>query len=164
MTGSTTPLLPPFAVVLVAPQIPGNTGNVIRLTANVGADLHLVEPLGFRLDDRDMKRAGLDYHEYAAVRTHADLASCRQLLRGRRWIAFTTRGEQRYSDIAYCPGDVLLFGAETRGLPAEVLACFPPERRARIPLKPGNRSLNLSNAIAVVAYEAWRQCGFPGAG
>ena len=151
-----------FDVVLYQPEIPPNTGNAIRLAANTGVRLHLVGPLGFSLDDRRLRRAGLDYHEYAAVQTHADLASCRRLLRERRWIAFSTRGEQRYSGLAYRPGDVLLFGPETRGLPAEVLAGFPPEQRARLPLKPGNRSLNLSNAVAVVVYEAWRQCGFAG--
>ena len=150
-------------IVLYQPEIPGNTGNVIRLAANTGAQLHLIEPLGFRMDDRQLRRAGLDYHEYAAVKTHADLASCARLLGERRWIAFSTRGERPYSEIGYRAGDVLLFGPETRGLPEDVIAGFPAEQRARIPLKPGNRSLNLSNAVAVVVYEAWRQLGFSGA-
>lgn len=151
-----------FEIVLYEPEIPPNTGNVIRLAANSGARLHLIEPLGFTLEDRLLRRAGLDYHEFAAVRTHASLRDCAQLLGERRWIAFSTRGGQRYSDIAFRTGDALLFGPETRGLPADVLARFPPGQRARLPLMPGNRSLNLSNAVAVVVYEAWRQLGFPG--
>lgn len=152
-----------FEIVLYRPEIPPNTGNVIRLSANAGARLHLIEPLGFTLEDRQLRRAGLDYHEFAALRTHSSLRDCAQLLGERRWIAFSTRATQRYSDLAYRDGDVLLFGPETRGLPAELLAGFPPEQRARLPLMPGNRSLNLSNAVAVVVYEAWRQLGFPGA-
>lgn len=151
-----------FDIVLYQPEIPPNTGNVIRLAANTGVGLHLIEPLGFRMEDRQLRRAGLDYHEYAAVRTHADLAGCARVLGERRWFAFSTRGERPYSEIAYRAGDVLLFGPETRGLPDSVIAGFPSEQRARIPLKPGNRSLNLSNAVAVVVYEAWRQLGFPG--
>ena len=151
-----------FEIVLYQPEIPPNTGNVIRLSANTGARLHLIEPLGFTLEDRRLRRAGLDYHEFASVRTHANLPDCARLLGERRWIAFSTRAARRYSDIAYRDGDVLLFGPETRGLPTEVLAGFPPDRQARVPLKPGNRSLNLSNAVAVVVYEAWRQTGFPG--
>lgn len=153
-----------FEIVLYQPEIPPNTGNVIRLSANSGARLHLIEPLGFSLEDRQLRRAGLDYHEYASVCTHASLPDCVRLLGGRRWIAFSARAVHRYSDIAYRAGDVLLFGPETRGLPAEVLADFPSDRQARVPLKPGNRSLNLSNAVAVVVYEAWRQIGFPGGG
>jgi tRNA (cytidine/uridine-2'-O-)-methyltransferase len=152
-----------FDIVLYQPEIPPNTGNVIRLSANTGARLHLIEPLGFTLEHRQLRRAGLDYHEFAAVRTHASLPDCARLLGECRWIAFSTRAAQRYSDIAYRAGDALLFGPETRGLPAELLAGFPPEQRARLPLMPGNRSLNLSNAVAVVVYEAWRQLGFPGA-
>ena len=151
-----------FDVVLYQPEIPPNTGNVIRLAANTGVGLHLIEPLGFRMDDRQLRRAGLDYHEFAVVQTHKDLAECARLLGERRWLAFSTRGGQRYSDIAYRAGDALLFGPETRGLPVEVLAGYPPERQARLPLMPGNRSLNLSNAVAVVVYEAWRQLGFRG--
>jgi len=151
-----------FEIVLYQPEIPPNTGNVIRLSANSGARLHLIEPLGFRLEDRLLRRAGLDYHEFAAICTHANLADCARLLGERRWIAFSTRAGRRYSDIAYRPGDALLFGPETRGLPAEVLAGFPPGQQARVPLMPGNRSLNLSNTVAVVVYEAWRQLGFAG--
>lgn len=151
-----------FEIVLYQPEIPPNTGNVIRLSANTGARLHLVEPLGFTLEDRRLRRAGLDYHEFASVRTHASLPDCMRLLGERRWVAFSTRSEQRYSDIEYREGDVLLFGPETRGLPAQVLAGFPPDRQARVPLKPGNRSLNLSNAVAIVVFEAWRQIGFRG--
>ncbi len=152
-----------FEIVLYQPEIPPNTGNVIRLAANSGARLHLIEPLGFRLEDRQLRRAGLDYHELATVLTHRDLDECARLLGERRWTAFSTRAAQRYSDVAYRGGDVLLFGPETRGLPADVLAGFPAAQRARLPLMPGNRSLNLSNAVAVVVYEAWRQLGFTGA-
>jgi tRNA (cytidine/uridine-2'-O-)-methyltransferase len=151
-----------FDIVLYQPEIPPNTGNVIRLAANTGSGLHLIEPLGFRMEDRQLRRAGLDYHEFASVRTYADLTDCARLLGERRWIAFSTRGEQPYDEIEYRAGDVLLFGPETRGLPDSVMAGFPPEQRARIPLRPGNRSLNLSNAVAVAVYEAWRQLGFAG--
>ncbi|MGE5668835.1 MAG: tRNA (cytidine(34)-2'-O)-methyltransferase [Betaproteobacteria bacterium] len=152
-----------FAVVLVHPEIPPNTGNVIRLTANTATDLHLVEPLGFRMDDRELKRAGLDYHEYARVAVHRDFDACRAVLDApapRRWFAFTTQAECSAYEVAYQPGDVLTFGCETRGLPADVLAHFAPDRRLRIPMRPGQRSLNLSNAVAVAVYEAWRQQGF----
>jgi tRNA (cytidine/uridine-2'-O-)-methyltransferase len=155
-----------FAVVLVHPEIPPNTGNVIRLTANVGADLHLVEPLGFRLDDRDLRRAGLDYHEYARVIVHRDFVACRAALdarAGRRWLAFTTQAQRSAYDARYAPGDVLVFGCETSGLPADVVAQFAPDEQLRIPMQPGLRSLNLSNAVAVAVYEAWRQNGFAGA-
>ena len=156
-----------FAVVLVHPEIPPNTGNVIRLTANTATALHLVEPLGFRMDDRELKRAGLDYHEYASVRLHRDFAACRAALataRGRRWFAFSTGAEHSLYDARFAPGDALVFGSESRGLPADVLAQFPPEATLRIPMRPGVRSLNLSNAVAVSVYEAWRQTGFAGAG
>lgn len=150
-----------LAVVLVHPEIPPNTGNVIRLTANVGAELHLVEPLGFRMDDRDLRRAGLDYHEYARVRVHRDFAACRAVLdRDRRWFAFTTQAERSSYEVAYEPDDVLTFGCETKGLPAEIVAQFAPDARLRIPMQPRVRSLNLSNAVAVAVYEAWRQLGF----
>ena len=152
-----------FAVVLVHPEIPPNTGNVIRLTANTGTELHLVEPLGFRMDDRDLRRAGLDYHEYARVRVHRDFAACRSALDAaapRRWLAFTTQAARSAYDVAYAPGDVLTFGCETAGLPAAVLAQFAPDLRVRIPMRHGVRSLNLSNAVAVAVYEAWRQAGF----
>jgi tRNA (cytidine/uridine-2'-O-)-methyltransferase len=154
-----------FAVVLVHPEIPPNTGNVIRLAANTGTELHLVEPLGFRMDDRELRRAGLDYHEYARVAVHADFAACRAALdrhAARRWFAFTTRAARSAYDVAYAPGDVLTFGCETSGLPDDLLAQFAPDGRVRIPMRPGVRSLNLSNAVAVAVYEAWRQSGFRG--
>ena len=159
--------LPGFAVVLVHPEIPPNTGNVIRLTANAGVDLHLVEPLGFRMDDRELKRAGLDYHEYARVRVHADFAACRRAIDvggARRWFAFCTRARQSVYDTPFVPGDVLVFGRESAGLSDDVLALFPDERRLRIPMRPQMRSINLSNAVAIGVYEAWRQMGFGGAG
>ncbi len=152
-----------FDVVLYEPEIPPNTGNIIRLCANTGARLHLIEPLGFRLEDRRLRRAGLDYHEWARVRVHPDLAVCLAALRPARVLAFTTKGRHVYSDIDYQAGDALLFGPETRGLPEPVLAGLPPECRLRIPMRARVRSLNLSNAVAVVVYEAWRQSGFPGA-
>jgi tRNA (cytidine/uridine-2'-O-)-methyltransferase len=157
----------PFAVVLVHPEIPPNTGNVIRLTANTGAELHLVEPLGFRMDDRELKRAGLDYHEHARVRVHPDFAACRAALDAggaRRWFAFTTKGSHSLHDVRFAPGDVLVFGGEASGLPAAILDTFAADARLRIPMRAGVRSLNLSNAVAVAVYEAWRQVGFPGAG
>lgn len=153
----------PFAVVLVAPEIPPNTGNVIRLTANTAADLHLVEPLGFRMDDRELKRAGLDYHEYANVRVHRDWPQCRAFLGNegrRRRFALTTRAEQSLYATAFEPGDVFVFGCETAGLPPTVLDDFDARSRLAIPMRPGVRSLNLSNAVAITVYEAWRQCGF----
>lgn len=152
-----------FAVVLVHPEIPPNTGNVIRLTANTGTELHLVEPLGFRMDDRALRRAGLDYHEYARVRVHADFAACRAALdrdARRRWFAFTTQAARSAYDVAYAPADVLVFGCETRGLPPSIVAQFAPEARVRIPMREEVRSLNLSNAVAVAVYEAWRQSAF----
>jgi tRNA (cytidine/uridine-2'-O-)-methyltransferase len=151
-----------FAVVLVAPEIPPNTGNVIRLTANTATDLHLVEPLGFRMDDRDLRRAGLDYHEYARVRVHRDWAACREALGQRmlRAFALTTRATRSLYDTRFAPGDVLVFGCETSGLPESVLGEFTDDRRLAIPMRPGVRSLNLSNAVAVSVYEAWRQQGF----
>jgi tRNA (cytidine/uridine-2'-O-)-methyltransferase len=147
-------------VVLYQPEIPPNTGNIIRLCANTGAALHLIEPLGFRMDDAQLRRAGLDYHEYAPVRVHRDLAACRAALPDLRWFALSTRGKASVYATALRPDDVLLFGPETRGLPGEVLESMPAERRLCLPMRPGNRSLNLSNAVAVVVYEAWRQCGF----
>jgi len=151
-----------FHVVLYEPEIPPNTGNVIRLCANTGAQLHLVRPLGFRLNDRELKRAGLDYHEYAQIEVHDTLDVCQERLRQQRWFAFTTKATRNFSVLVFSPGDVLLFGPETRGLPAEVLARFAPEHRLRVPMRAGNRSLNLSNAVSVVVYEAWRQNGFAG--
>ncbi|HZZ94808.1 MAG TPA: tRNA (cytidine(34)-2'-O)-methyltransferase [Usitatibacter sp.] len=153
-----------FDVVLVHPEIPPNTGNVIRLCANAGARLHLVEPLAFSMEDRLLRRAGLDYHELATVVVHRDWERCVQALDGRRLFALSTRGAVRYTDIEYREGDALVFGAETAGLPGEILESFPESRRLRLPMRPGNRSLNLSNAVAVVVFEAWRQSGFAGAG
>jgi tRNA (cytidine/uridine-2'-O-)-methyltransferase len=151
-----------FAVVLVAPEIPPNTGNVIRLTANTATDLHLVEPLGFSMDDRDLRRAGLDYHEYARVQVHRDWAACRDALGARmaRAFAFTTRATGSLYDMRFAPGDVLVFGCETSGLPQAIRDEFADDRRLAIPMRPGVRSLNLSNAVAVAVYEAWRQQGF----
>jgi tRNA (cytidine/uridine-2'-O-)-methyltransferase len=151
-----------FDVVLFQPEIPPNTGNVIRLCANAGARLHLVEPLGFSMDDRQLRRAGLDYHELATVTVHPDWARCLAALAGKRLFAVTTRGSKRHTDISYREGDAFVFGAETSGLPAEILDGFPAELRLRLPMRPGSRSLNLSNAVAVVVYEAWRQQDFAG--
>lgn len=151
-------------IVLVEPEIPPNAGNVIRLAANTGARLHLVEPLGFSMDDRQLKRAGLDYHEMANVSVHRDWPSCLAALAGRRLFACTTRGAVNAFEARYAAADVFVFGAETRGLPEAILAGFPQDRRIRLPMRPGNRSLNLSNAVAVMAYEAWRQLRFDGAG
>jgi tRNA (cytidine/uridine-2'-O-)-methyltransferase len=147
-----------FDIVLVHPEIPPNAGNVIRLAANTGCRLHLVEPLGFSMDDRQLKRAGLDYHEFASVQTHEDWTACRFALGEKRIFAFTTKGRALYSDVKYAEDDVLVFGAETRGLPDEVLREIP--HQLRLPMRPGNRSLNLSNTVAVVVFEAWRQLGF----
>jgi len=151
-------------IVLVQPEIPPNAGNVIRLAANTGAHLHLVEPLGFSLDHRQLKRAGLDYHELASVQVHRNWKDCRQLLSGKRMFAFTAKAGRIYADVRYAEGDVLVFGAETAGLPISLLDQFSEEMRLKLPMRPGNRSLNLSNAVAVVVYEAWRQLGFPGQG
>lgn len=153
-----------FHVVLFQPEIPPNTGNVIRLCANTGAQLHLIKPLGFTLDDRRLRRAGLDYHEYATVRVHDSYAVFLQEIQPARVFACSTRGRQDYSAVAYRDGDALLFGAESRGLPQELIDSLPWCRRLRIPMRPGNRSLNLSNAVAVILYEAWRQNGYAGAG
>ena len=152
-----------FHIVLYQPEIPPNTGNVIRLSANVGAQLHLVEPLGFSLSDKALARAGLDYHDLAHVEVHPDWAACLARLSDARIFAFSTRGMVRYDKVAYRPGDVLLFGAETAGLPAELLASIPAKQRLRLPMRPANRSINLSNTVAVAAYEAWRQQDFAGA-
>lgn len=147
-----------FDIVLVQPEIPPNAGNVIRLAANTGARLHLVEPLGFSMDDRNLKRAGLDYHELARVRTHKSWNELREALSGRHMFAFTTRARRLYTEVRYAADDVFVFGAETRGLPQAILDELP--ERLRLPMRPGNRSLNLSNAVAVVVFEAWRQLGF----
>ncbi len=151
-----------FDIVLFRPEIPPNTGNVIRLCANAGARLHLVEPLGFTLEDKQLRRAGLDYHEMANVRLHPDWASVEAVLAGQRVFAASTRGGVAYSEVAFREGDAFVFGAETAGLPADLLEHFPGERRLRLPMRPGNRSLNLSNAVAIVVYEAWRQLHFRG--
>ncbi len=151
-----------FNIILFQPEIPPNTGNVIRLCANTGAQLHLIRPLGFELDDKQLRRAGLDYHEYASVRVYDTLVECLDTLPGSRAFAFTTKASHPYHEVSYQRGDAFLFGPEGRGLPAEVLAAFMPERRLRLPMLPDNRSLNLSNAVAVTVFEAWRQNGFEG--
>lgn len=153
-----------FHLIAYQPEIPPNTGNMIRLCANSGATLHLVHPLGFELTESRVKRAGLDYHQMAHVVEHADLESCLRSLGRPRLFALSTRGGQLYASATFFPGDAFLLGPETRGLPQEVLDSLPPERCLRIPLMPGNRSLNLSNAAAIVLYEAWRQQGFAGSG
>ena len=153
-----------FHIVLYQPEIPPNTGNVIRLAANTGARLHLVEPLGFSIEDKQLKRAGLDYHETANMRVHRDWETCLAALGGARLFACSTRASVRHTIPVYAAGDAFVFGQETRGLPDEVIAQIPEERRLRLPMRPGNRSLNLSNAVAVVVFEAWRQRGFEGAG
>ncbi len=151
-----------FNVVLVEPEIPPNTGNVIRLCANTGATLHLVEPLGFPLDDARMRRAGLDYHEYATLHVHRDWDAfvATEKPDPRRLFALTTRGQASPHDLVLMPGDWFVFGAETRGLPAALLASVQPGNRLRLPMRAGQRSLNLSNAVAVTVFEAWRQSGF----
>ena len=190
-----------FNVILYQPEIPPNTGNIIRLCANTGAQLHLIRPLGFDLDDKQLRRAGLDYHEYARVRVYDTLVECldtlpvrsvrqesknegcrtdrlphpnpppegegpnvslRELVNTRRVFAFTTKASHPYHEVQYQHGDAFLFGPESRGLPVEVLAAFVPERRLRLPMLPDNRSLNLSNTVAVAVFEAWRQCDFAG--
>jgi len=151
-----------FDLILYQPEIPPNTGNIIRLCANTGTRLHLVRPLGFTLDDRHLRRAGLDYHEMAWVSEHDSLPECLDALAGRRMFALSTRGTTGYAGVAYRPGDVFLMGSETAGLPADILKAVPGGQRLRIPMRAGNRSLNLSNAAAVVLYEAWRQAGFDG--
>ncbi len=155
-----------FHIVLVEPEIPPNTGNVIRLAANTGCTLHLIEPLGFSMDDRQLRRAGLDYHEYAPVRRHAGweafVASERPA--AERLFALTTRGTRGVHEVSFAAGDWLVFGAETRGLPAALRERMPAAQQLRLPMRPGQRSLNLSNAVAVTVFEAWRQNGFGGAG
>ena len=151
-----------FHLILYQPEIPPNTGNIIRLCANVGASLHLVRPLGFELDEAKVRRAGLDYREMAQVFEHADLAACLGQLAGARVFALTTKARRSFFAGRYEAGDAFLLGPETRGLPPEILADYPGERRLRLPLRPGNRSLNLSNAAAAALYEAWRQQGFAG--
>ena len=149
-----------FDVILYEPEIPPNTGNVIRLCANTGAALHLIRPLGFELDHAKLRRAGLDYHEFARVFRHADWETCKSALTGRRRFAVTTRGGVRFDTPRFAADDVFVFGNETSGLPAEVMAEFAEEARLRLPMLAGQRSLNLSNAVAVTVFEAWRQNGF----
>ncbi len=151
-----------FAVILYQPEIPPNTGNIMRLCANTGCELHLIEPLGFELDDKRLRRAGLDYREFADVRTHPSLLDCLEALGHPRVFAFSTRGRTRVDAPDFEAGDAFLFGPETRGLPDEILEALPPGQRLRLPMKPGNRSLNLSNTAAIVVYEAWRQHGYSG--
>ncbi len=150
-----------FHIVLFQPEIPPNTGNIIRLSANTGCWLHLIKPLGFELTDKHLRRAGLDYHEYAELQVHESWAAAKAVLPAARY-AFTTKVSHLCHEIAFKPDDVLVFGPETRGLPEDVLADFPPENRLRLPMRAGQRSLNLSNAVAVAVFEAWRQNGFGG--
>jgi tRNA (cytidine/uridine-2'-O-)-methyltransferase len=149
-------------VVLYQPEIPPNTGNIIRLCANTGAGLHLIEPLGFALDDAQLRRAGLDYREFVGVRAYPSLRDYTDQRKPLNLYAFSTKSGRRYDEARFAAGDALLFGPETRGLPLAVLESVPPEQRLRLPMRAGNRSLNLSNAVAVAVFEAWRQLGFAG--
>jgi tRNA (cytidine/uridine-2'-O-)-methyltransferase len=151
-----------FHVVLYQPEIPPNTGNIIRLCANTGSTLHLIHPLGFAFEDKRLRRAGLDYREFAEVRQHADFEAFLGAVGPARWFGVSTRGAVPYDRPGYRPGDAFVFGPETRGLPQAVLDGLPAERRIRLPMRPGQRSLNLSNSVAVLVYEAWRQHGFAG--
>jgi tRNA (cytidine/uridine-2'-O-)-methyltransferase len=151
-----------FSLILYEPEIPPNTGNIIRLCANTGVQLHLIEPLGFELDEPRLKRAGLDYREFATVKTYQSLATCLEELQQPRVFALSTRSTTRHDAPEYLAGDAFLFGPETRGLPTKILESVPPERRLRLPMKEQSRSLNLSNSAAVVVYEAWRQLNFAG--
>ncbi len=151
-----------FHIALFEPQIAPNTGNIIRLAANNGCQLHLIEPLGFDLEEKKLRRAGLDYHDLASVTRHPNYAAFAEAMAGRRIFALTTKGSRPHSEPSYLPGDVLLFGSETSGLPDAIRDGFVPDQRIRIPMMPGARSLNLSNAVAIVSYEAWRQQGFAG--
>lgn len=151
-----------FNIVLVNPEIPPNTGNVIRLAANTGSRLHLVEPLGFTMDDRQLKRAGLDYHDLSRIDVHKNWPNCKGTLNGRRMFALTTHGTRGYADVEFRVGDAFVFGPETKGLSQDLLDEFPASMRLKLPMLAGNRSLNLSNAVAVVVFEAWRQIGFLG--
>jgi tRNA (cytidine/uridine-2'-O-)-methyltransferase len=153
-----------FHIILFQPEIPPNTGNIIRLCANTGSKLHLVKPLGFALEDKQLRRAGLDYHEFATLQVHENWIDCLDVLQGHRIFAASTKGSTRYDGIDYKAGDVFVFGPETRGLPPEILETFAPERRIRLPMLPHSRSLNLSNSAAIMVYEAWRQNGFAGGG
>ena len=151
-----------FDVILFQPEIPPNTGNIIRLCANTGARLHLIKPLGFTLEDKQLLRAGLDYHEFATITVYESWADCVDRLQSRRVFAVSTKGTQRYDLVDYAEGDAFVFGPETRGLPAEILGSIAEQRRIRVPMVAGSRSLNLSNTVAVTVYEAWRQNGFAG--
>jgi tRNA (cytidine/uridine-2'-O-)-methyltransferase len=151
-----------FHLILFQPEIPPNTGNVIRMSANAGASLHLIRPIAFDLSEKAVRRAGMDYSELAHVQVWESLEQCMGTLNPPRWFAISTRGTTRHDEPRFAAGDAFVFGPETRGLPSEVLESCPASRRLRIPMRPGNRSLNLSNAVAVVTYEAWRQLGFPG--
>lgn len=150
-------------IVLYQPEIPPNTGNIIRLCANTGFELHLIEPLGFEWDDKRVRRAGLDYHEFANVQRYENLEAYIETRKPARLFACTTKGKGFYADVSFQKGDALLFGPETRGLPNEIIESLPPEQRLRIPMLPDSRSMNLSNAVSVFVYEAWRQSGFEGA-
>jgi len=152
-----------FHIILYQPEIPPNTGNIIRLCANTGSQLHLIEPLGFRLEDKQLVRAGLDYHEFATLQVHKTLQDCLAAFDPARVFALTTKGSQAFHQVQFRSGDAFLFGPESRGLPAEVLAGFDTSQRVRLPMLPESRSLNLSNTVAVAVFEAWRQCGFDGA-
>ena len=160
--------MPSFHVILFEPEIPPNTGNVIRLCANTGAQLHLIKPLGFPIDHKQMRRAGLDYHEFANMQVHESLDEGLAMIREARGgveprvFALSTKGRQRPDEVSFAEGDVFLFGPETRGLPSEVLEALPAERKLRLPMMPEQRSLNLSNTVAVMVYEAWRQLGYAG--
>lgn len=149
-----------FHIVLFEPEIPGNTGNIIRLAANAGSRLHLVRPLGFQLDEKSVRRSGLDYHELAELDVHENWQALRAALPGGSWYALTTKADRLYADVRFEPGDVLVFGPESRGLPAHVLGEFDARHRLKLPMQPGCRSLNLSNAVSIAVYEAWRQNGF----
>jgi tRNA (cytidine/uridine-2'-O-)-methyltransferase len=149
-----------FHIALFEPEIPPNTGNIIRLCANTGAALHLIEPLGFKLEDKQLKRAGLDYHEYANLNIHKNWVDFKTAMSGKRLFAITTKGSQNYANVSFNAGDVFVFGPETRGLPEEIRNEFAPEMRLRLPMLPESRSLNLSNSAAVLLYEAWRQVDF----
>jgi tRNA (cytidine/uridine-2'-O-)-methyltransferase len=149
-----------FHIVLFEPEIPGNTGNIIRLAANSGSRLHLVKPLGFQLNEKSVRRSGLDYHELAEVSVHENWQAVRAALADANWYAFTTKAARLYAEVSFQPGDVLLFGPETRGLPAHILDEFDVAHRLKLPMQPDCRSLNLSNSVSVAVYEAWRQNGF----
>ena len=150
-----------FNIILFQPEIPPNTGNIIRLCANTGIQLHLVKPLGFPLQDKQLLRAGLDYHEFTRIKVHENWTDCTRSLQDHRIFAVTTKGKQRYDQVTYTAGDAFLFGAESCGLPVQIMETFPELHRIRIPMIATSRSLNLSNAVAIIAYEAWRQAGFP---